>query len=75
MTSDVQIDGPFFKGEDNYLSMDGDNPEAPWPGYGWPLGTTCWYFRVEGRRHLCATGTTVERAFARAVELFESKAV
>lgn len=60
-------DGPHFKSADTYLSKDGDNPEAPRPGYGWPLGTECWYFRLEGNGLiLFATGSTVERAEARA---------
>lgn len=65
------VDGPHFKGEGTYLSADGDNPEAAWPGYGWPLGTECWYFRLNGRgRRLWATGTTVAKAWERAQELF-----
>jgi hypothetical protein len=31
--------GPRFKNKEQYLSKDGDNPEAPWPDYGWPLDT------------------------------------
>lgn len=71
----MEIDGPHFKDKDKYLSKDGDNPEAPWPGYGWPLNTTCWYFRLEDRGRLrWATGSTVEKAWARAVELAAQRA-
>lgn len=64
------VEGPFFKDEQSYLSKDGDNPEAAQPGYGWPLGSRCWYFRLEGRgRILHATGLTVESAARRAEAL------
>lgn len=66
----VEISGPHFKPSDRYLSSDGDNPLVPWPGYGWPLGSTCWYFRLTGEgRWLYATGHTVEQALARAVDI------
>jgi hypothetical protein len=66
------ITGPHFKDESHYLSHDGDNPQAPWPRYGWPLGTECWYFylEVEGRR-LWATGITVMNAWQRAIYLVD----
>lgn len=63
-------DGPRFKDADSYLSTDGDNPEAPWPGYGWPLGSECWYYVLRGHgRRLFATGLTRENAARRAQEL------
>lgn len=63
-------DGPHLKDGDGYLSKDGTNPEAPSPGYGWPLGTECWYFVLEGHgMRLFATGTTVEKASERAVTI------
>jgi hypothetical protein len=66
----LNINGPAFKNGETYLSKDGDNPEAPWPGYGWPLGTECWYYRIEGlgsRKY--ATGLTPVSALARATEV------
>ncbi len=64
------ITGPFAKGKDQYLSKDGTNPEAPWPGYGWPLGSECWYYVLEDRRYsLIATGLTRESALARTIEI------
>jgi hypothetical protein len=71
------IDGPHFKDADSYLSHDGTNPEAPSPGYGWPLGTECWYYELEGRRgwervRLCATGLTRESAAQRAQAIMAS---
>lgn len=61
------FDGPHFKDADHYLSKDGTNPDAPWPGYGWPLGSECWYFVLEGAGYyLYATGTTKEKAARRA---------
>lgn len=64
----LRITGPHFKATDRYLSKDGDNPEAPWQGYGWPLGTECWYFHMESETGSVryATGKTVESAEARA---------
>jgi hypothetical protein len=60
-------DGPRFKDASMYLSSDGTNPEAPHPGYGWPLGTECWYYVLRGPgRRLYATGLTVESAALRA---------
>lgn len=71
----VTLDGPHFKGDDKYLSKDGDNPEAPWPGYGWPLGSECWFYWVDfdGGYSLVATGLTKESAFARARVLVQEK--
>lgn len=68
-------EGPRFKDASMYLSDDGSNPEAPWPGYGWPLGTECWYYvlRRSGRR-LYATGLTAESAARRAAQLTEEDA-
>jgi len=60
------ISGPYFKTSLQYLSRDGDNPEAPWPGYGWPLGTECWFFNMEGHGYLrTATGLTIQSALDR----------
>lgn len=62
-------DGPRFKGSGSYLSADGTNPEAPWPGYGWPLGSECWYYVLRGRGLvLYVTGLTAESAARRAEE-------
>ncbi len=62
-----EVEGPHFKSADRYLDADGDNPQAPWPGYGWPLGTECYWFRLRGHgKRLAATGLTVEDAEARA---------
>lgn len=62
-----EIDGPFFKDAASYLSKDGTNPEAPAPGYGWPLGSECWYYELRGcGLRLCATGLTRESAARRA---------
>lgn len=60
-------DGPYFKGTESYLSADGANPEAPWPGYGWPLGSECWFYVLhhQGLR-LHVTGLTAESAARRA---------
>jgi len=67
------IEGPDFKTRDQYLDKDGTNPEAPSPGYGWPLGTECWFFFLRGHGLRCfATGTTVEKARERAVAIMES---
>lgn len=76
LMSGFDITGPRFKNADQYISKDGDNPEAPWPGYGWPLGSECWYFHVEGHgRRAIATGLTIASALERcrywAVELSE----
>jgi hypothetical protein len=61
------VDGPHFKDGDSYLSKDGTNPEAASPGYGWPLGSECWYYVLLGQGwRLHATGTTVEKAADRA---------
>lgn len=61
------FDGPHFKGSNSYLSVDGTNPEAPHPGYGWPLGSECWYFELVGDGwRLFATGLTVQSAARRA---------
>lgn len=61
------VEGPTFKDAEQYLSRDGDNPEAPRPGYGWPLGTECWYYVLEGHGlRLFATGLTTESAARRA---------
>lgn len=69
-----EISGPIFKRKSSYLDMDGDNPEAPWPGYGWPLGTTCYYFRMRGHGwRQCATGSTVEEARERVKTLMDEK--
>lgn len=68
----VLIDGPHFKGTDKYLDEDGDNPQAPWPGYGWPLGSECWYFLLKEEPpsfRYAATGVTVQDAWLRALEL------
>jgi hypothetical protein len=61
------IEGPFWKSPGHDLSKDGDNPEAPWPGYGWPLGTECWYFVVMSgwRRRWWTTGSSVAKALER----------
>lgn len=72
LSADTMVVGPFYKDEEHYLSKDGDNPEAPWPGYGWPLGTACWYFILEGGYRWAATGSTVEKAWQRAVSLYEN---
>lgn len=64
--------GPYFKDADHYLSCDGDNPEAPAPGYGWPLGSECWYYVLtkEGRGlRLRPAGLTRESASRRAEQL------
>lgn len=71
------VDGPHFKDADQYLSHDGTNPEAPSPGYGWPLGTECWFYELEGRHdgqriRLCATGLTRESAAKRAQAIMEA---
>lgn len=59
------VTGPRFKDGDHYLSKDGDNPEAPWPKYGWPLGSECWYYLMEGfDRRFYATGLTPEQTAA-----------
>jgi hypothetical protein len=58
-------EGPYFKGPDQYLSSDGTNPEAPWPGYGWPLGTECWFFILRGNSRVIVTGLTAESAARR----------
>ncbi len=64
------ITGPRFKGPMQYLSRDGDNPEAPWPDYGWPLGSECYYFIMEGHGYRkFATGSTPTRALDRALYL------
>lgn len=73
MTPDLpggwSADGPYFKGPDKYLSKDGANPEAPWPGYGWPLGSECWYYVLTGHGYqLHVTGLTKESAARRAEE-------
>jgi hypothetical protein len=41
-------EGPIFKPEDKYLTAEG-----------YPLGTTCWYIRLEnaGRRHIICAPT------------------
>lgn len=71
-------DGPRFKDEDSYLSKDGTNPEAPWPGYGWPQGSECWYFVVRGTAPegyevwLVITGLTAASAARRAEEAARS---
>ena len=36
MSEQITISGPYFKGPDKYLTNDG-----------FPLGTTCWWSRVE----------------------------
>lgn len=64
----VDLEGPFLKRDNHYLSRDGDNPEAEWPGYGWPLGSVCWWYRI--RVDECgevATGLTPQSAFDRAM--------
>lgn len=62
--------GPHFKDASMYLSKDGTNPEAPWRGYGWPLGSECWYYVLRGSgRQLYATGLTAESAALRAVQV------
>ena len=67
------ITGPKFKDADHYLSKDGTNPDAPWPGYGWPLGSECWYFILEGHGwYLHATGLTRENAAERAEAVMDS---
>ncbi len=67
------IDGPHFKDAQHYLSRDGTNPEAPNPGYGWPLGSECWYFTLEGQGlRLCATGLTEESASLRAKAIMDA---
>jgi hypothetical protein len=66
-------EGPRFKDASMYLSSDGTNPEAPWPGYGWPLGTECWYYVLRGPgRRLYATGLTIESAARRAACLAQA---
>ena len=68
-----EVEGPVFKDGDSYLAKDGTNPEAPWPGYGWPLGTKCWYYRLRGHGiRTCATGSTIEKARARAIAVMQS---
>lgn len=67
------ITGPKFKRREQYLSRDGDNPEAPWSGYGWPLESECYWFLLEGfgyRR--CATGLTIQSALNRAIMICDS---
>lgn len=69
------ISGPHHKDNLHYISRDGDNPFAPKPGYGWPLGTECWFFHLEGHGlRLVATGHTVEGAFHRAAFLAATRA-
>ncbi len=64
------VEGPYYKDADHYLSRDGGNPAAPVPGYGWPLGTECYYFILTGHGlRLTATGATVDDAAARAGQL------
>lgn len=71
----VTIRGPMFKDGSTYLSSDGHNPEAPRPGYGWPLGSECWYFYLEGSgARRWATGLTVESAWNRAVAIANGEA-
>jgi len=71
-----QVEGPKHKDADRYLSKDGDNPEAPWPGYGWPLGTECWYFVLTGHgARLFAAGSTAELAARRAEVVAEAHGV
>ena len=71
---DWDVKGPFFKNSEQYLSRDGDNTEAPWPGYGWPLGTECYFFVAEGNGHrVIATGVTVESAWRRTVEVVATR--
>jgi hypothetical protein len=70
-----EVTGPHFKDENHYLSCDGSNPDVLWPGYGWPLGTTAYYYHVKGHGwNLVPTGSTVEKAWARAAQLIESGA-
>ena len=65
-----EVDGPHFKGADSYLSKDSTNPEAPAPGYGWPLGSECFYYVLRGHgMRLFATGSTMEKALERAVTI------
>jgi hypothetical protein len=64
---------PRFKDKDHYLASDGTNPDAPWPGYGWPLGSECWYYVLRGHGlRLHATGLTQESAARRAEEIMAS---
>lgn len=63
-----EVEGPHFKDHTTYLSHDGTNPEAPEPGYGWPLGTECWYYVLNGHGlRLHATGSTELKALERAL--------
>jgi hypothetical protein len=65
-----EIVGPFHKDAESYLSKDGTNPEAPEPGYGWPLGTECFYYVLRGHGlRLHATGSTIGKAERRAVQI------
>lgn len=69
------VTGPEFKPSNKYMARDGDNPEAAWPGYGWPLGSECWFYRLEGHGwRLIATGLTRESAAARVEVLIERHA-
>jgi hypothetical protein len=64
------VEGPFFKDKEHYLSRDGDNPESPWVGYGWPLNTECWYFVLEGYGlRKIATGITIKSALEQMIVL------
>jgi hypothetical protein len=70
LLSGWDITGPRFKNAGKYLSKDGDNPEAPLPDYGWPLGSECWFFIMEGNGYrLFATGLTPSSALDRVLYL------
>lgn len=72
LLSGWDVRGPFFKNSEQYISSDRDNPEAPWPGYGWPLDTECYFFQMHGHgRRLCATGVTPASALDRVLFLAE----
>ncbi len=69
-----RIDGPFFKPAEEFLAADGECPEAPAPGYGWPLGSECCYFKVYGFGwRAYATGLTLPSALRRAATVIEQK--
>lgn len=67
------VRGPKFKSKDSYLDQDGTNPEAPAPGYGWPLGSECWWYMLDGHGlRLVASGATRESAAARAEAVMDA---
>lgn len=58
----IAIDGPKWKGPDDYLSGTATPGPEGAESYGWPLGTNCWYFEVVafGRRQIFANHDATE---------------